>query len=841
MQPMKTSIGNPFILGALIAGLCLIPAGPAAAQNFTNLHNFSATDPVTFTNYDGAHPESALVVSGSTLYGTAYYGGNSSNGTVFAINTDGTGFVTRHSFSPTALNSSDIATNSDGAFPLAALILSGNTLYGATELGGIAGSGTLFKVNTDGTSFATLYSFTALPVYAPLTNIDGWDPDATLVLSGDTLYGTAFKGGTNGTGTVFSVTTNGTGFAILYTFGAIPDSQPFTNSDGAWPVGGLLLSGNTLYGMAYTGGTSGNGTLFALNTDGTGFTTLHAFTAPSGSPLLTNSDGAGPFCSLALSGNTLYGTASRGGSSGGGTVFAISTNGTSFTTLHSFMALPATAPYTNSDGFGPEAGLILSGRILYGTADVGGRSGDGTVFAVSTNGAAFATLYSFSARDPVTGTNSDGAYLIPGLFLSGNTLYGTAYLGGTSSNGTVFSLSAIYLPFMADRTNGLAPLTVDFSSPEVDSYGNAVTGWNWDFGDGSTSTNQNPSHTYTGAGTFSPSLLATNNNGLPLSGSGPSITVSPPDTDAFTANPISGSVPLIVSFVSAGVDYYGHVITNWNWTFGDGSTSTAQNPSHAYTNAGIFSPALIATNNLGGTVTGSGPASITVTNGPAYSGLVLNGGFETGDFTGWTVSGAVSNILDVFVDNGSQSGIKPLSGGYLAALGPVGSLSYLSQTVATSAGAAYLLSLWLDSPDGQTPNEFLVSWNGNTLFDETNIPAIGWTNLQFWVAATATNTVLSFGFRDDPGYLGLDDVSVAPASFGMGSVQVSGTNLVLAGTNGLAGGTYYVLTSTNLLLPLSQWTRVATNILSTSGNFTTTVTNTVTSGAGQRFYILQLQ
>jgi PKD repeat protein len=317
--------------------------------------------------------------------------------------------------------------------------------------------------------------------------------------------------------------------------------------------------------------------------------------------------------------------------------------------------------------------------------------------------------------------------------------------------------------------------------------------------------------------------------------------VSPPDTDAFTANPISGSVPLIVSFVSAGVDYYGHVITNWNWTFGDGSTSTAQNPSHAYTNAGIFSPALIATNNLGGTVTGSGPASITVTNGPAYSGLVLNGGFETGDFTGWTVSGAVSNILDVFVDNGSQSGIKPLSGGYLAALGPVGSLSYLSQTVATSAGAAYLLSLWLDSPDGQTPNEFLVSWNGNTLFDETNIPAIGWTNLQFWVAATATNTVLSFGFRDDPGYLGLDDVSVAPASFGMGSVQVSGTNLVLAGTNGLAGGTYYVLTSTNLLLPLSQWTRVATNILSTSGNFTTTVTNTVTSGAGQRFYILQLQ
>ena len=82
---------------------------------------------------------------------------------------------------------------------------------------------------------------------------------------------------------------------------------PDTNSDGANPYAGLILSGNTLYGTACGGGSSGNGTVFAVNTDGTGFTNLHSFThlvLPG-----TNSDGANPYAGLILSGNTLYGTA----------------------------------------------------------------------------------------------------------------------------------------------------------------------------------------------------------------------------------------------------------------------------------------------------------------------------------------------------------------------------------------------------------------------------------------------------------------------------------------------------------------------------------------------------
>src|SRR5882724_3811102 len=148
---------------------------------------------------------------------------------------------------------------------------------------------------------------TSIPV-----NSDGINPNAGVIVSGNMVYGTTATAGNSGKGTIFAVNTNGTGFRILHSFTG--------GSDGAHPWAGLIVSSNTLYGTAYSGGSSGRGTVFALNTDGTGFTNLHNFTA---NPFGTNSDGAYPIPGLILSSNTLYGTARFGGSSGNGTVFSV--------------------------------------------------------------------------------------------------------------------------------------------------------------------------------------------------------------------------------------------------------------------------------------------------------------------------------------------------------------------------------------------------------------------------------------------------------------------------------------------------------------------------------------
>lgn len=389
---------KPAILGACL----LLLADRVSAQTLTTLHSFTGAS-------DGANPTANLVLSGNILYGTTFQGGNSQGGTVFALPADAGGLLA----SPSILHS--FTGGSDGAGPIAGLILSGGTLYGTTI------GGTVFAVNVDGTGFNILHSF---------IGGDGSSPYGGLVLSGNTLYGTAEHGGSSGNGTLFAVNTDGTGFRTLHSF---------TGGDGANPYSGLILSGNTLYGTATAGGSSGNGTVFSLNLDGTGFTTLHSFTAPDANTGINN-DGSSPYAGLVLLGASLYGTATTGGSWGGGTVFKLNIDGTGFTTLYSFSGSP-------SDGSDPVGSLILSGNTLYGTTRVGGISGDGTVFAVNTDGTGFTILYNFTQGflqppffqpPPV---NSDGAFPQAGLILSGDTLYGTAVFGGTSGQGTVFQLT----------------------------------------------------------------------------------------------------------------------------------------------------------------------------------------------------------------------------------------------------------------------------------------------------------------------------------------------------------------------------------------------------------------
>jgi uncharacterized repeat protein (TIGR03803 family) len=434
---MKVRVKNLFLLPTLIAGLGLMLVGPVTAQTFTNLHSFTLGS-------DGTSLQAGLVLSGNTLYGATEYGGEYGYSTVFAVNTNGSGFRTVYNFSAEVANSLGIKTNSDGNGPDGTLILSGNTLYGTAYYGGTNGNGTVFAVNTNGT-FTTLHSFSAGSGSMPqnYTNSDGANPESGLILSGNTLYGTTENGGTNGYGVVFKVNTNGIGFTNLHSFTG--------GTNGAVPQG-LLLSGNTLYGVA-SSFYMANATVFKINTDGTGFTNLHSFTTAAGLGLL-------------LSGNTLYGTAGAG-TYGNGTIFAVNTDGTGFTNLYSFTA--ASGPnQTNSDGFNPveNGGLIISGNTLYGTAYYGGSAGIGTVFSLNTNGSGFTTLHNFNAGGNISieyyglfYTNSDGANPYAGLILSGQTLYGTAKNGGGSGGGAVFSISltlVVTTTSLPSDTNGLA-------------------------------------------------------------------------------------------------------------------------------------------------------------------------------------------------------------------------------------------------------------------------------------------------------------------------------------------------------------------------------------------------
>jgi uncharacterized repeat protein (TIGR03803 family) len=412
---MGMCIQKNFML-ALIAGFGLVPAGRAGAQNITTLYSFTAI--TSRTNSDGGHPYAEFILSDNALYGTATQGGSSGYGTVFRINSDGNNFTTLHSFT--------------GGTPYGGLVFSSNTLYGARS-----GNGIVYSLNSDGTFFTNLYIFPATPQL----------PRASLVLSDDTLYGTTERGG--GNGTVFKLTTDGRGFTNLHEFSAFSNS---TNNDGASPEAGLVLLGSRLYGTALWGGRSGKGSVFAVNTDGTSFSNLHSFTATAGY-LSTNSEGANPFAGLIASANTLFGTTLYGGNSDFGTVFKVNTDGTSFTSLHSF---------TGSDGAYPRGRLVLSGHTLYGTAASGGDSGNGTVFRVNTDGTGFTILHKFTATSGILSTNSDGANPYAGLILSGNALFGTTLNGGSSGSGTVFSLS---LPSNPNLTIAMAMTNIILKWP----------------------------------------------------------------------------------------------------------------------------------------------------------------------------------------------------------------------------------------------------------------------------------------------------------------------------------------------------------------------------------------
>lgn len=404
--------------------ITILVAVALAFTRFSAHADVSVTTLVSFTGTNGANlganPYAELIqtVDGN-FYGTTELGGISNIGTVFRITPNGA-LTTLVSFT---------GTNGacPGANPYGGLVQSGNgALYGTTRNGGTNNLGTVFKITTNGI-LTTLVTFNGTNGSAPLTGL--------LLASDGYLYGTTFTGGVSNKGTIFQMTTNG----VLNVLISFPGG-----TNGSAPEAGLIQGmDGYLYGTTYAGGN-----LFQARTNGV-ITNLLVFTGTSG-PYL----GKVPHGKLVQDAyGNLYGTTYQGGiydaPYGWGTVFKVTTNGV-FNTLHNF---------DSTNGANPIAGVILGNDgNLYGTTVVGGGPPPlGTVFQLTTNGI-FTPLYFFD-YNASNSTFPHGASLYGGLVQgSDGNFYGTAELGGASGYGTIFKISL--QPFFKSiiRTSGLIQL-----------------------------------------------------------------------------------------------------------------------------------------------------------------------------------------------------------------------------------------------------------------------------------------------------------------------------------------------------------------------------------------------
>ena len=373
----------------LILFLLAIAPWQLKGQTFTVLHEFKIAK--------GGNPFDGLITDGKGhFFGTASAGGTSNDGVIFKLSPKGSETVL-HNF-----------TGTDGAIPANSLVRdNAGNLYGLAVVGGDMtcygpygnpGCGTVFKIDTKG-KFSVLHTFTGAPSDGALPSLGGGMVfDAPGNLYGTTGYGGAY----NNAGVVFKITPSGQ-YSIFYNFGGM-------SGDAVAPNQQMLLIGNEFYGTSSSGGTSGYGTIFKINLNGSE-SVLFSFGeagANPNAPLIADSAG------------NLYGTTE------GGIVYEVSPTG-SETVLYSFAG--------GSDGEEPAAGLSWdSAGNLYGTTWTGGTGtnpnctgGCGTIFKLSQSGGKWTktTVHSFN--------QTDGSLPESVLLFNKGSFYGTTLAGGTST------------------------------------------------------------------------------------------------------------------------------------------------------------------------------------------------------------------------------------------------------------------------------------------------------------------------------------------------------------------------------------------------------------------------
>ena len=395
----------------------------------TVLHTFAPGGPSDLapshnSNLDGSHPESSLVQGqDGTLYGTTQDGGVHGTGVLFKVNNNGTGYAVLHSFGPlTTLFLNE--TNADGGWPIGKMVFGADdALYGVASQGGPGGSGTIFRLKTDGNDFTILHSFEAKrEIYH---NRGGASPLGLTLGPKGLLFGVAELGGA-GRGLIFTLTQNGKNFHVIHSFDSV-DQSGNANSGGAVPAAAVIFGpDDVLYGTANIGGRDGNGVIYKMDADGRRFAVLHDFRRK------TKNNGVYPEGSLTLGAdNLLYGSTRQGGTDDGGITYRIRTNGTDFAVLHTFSA-PGS---DNEDGSLPTGPLVFGkDGALYGLSGAGGGTGAGGLFKMSADGRKFFALRGFSGEE--------GGFARVGLTLGRDgSFYGVSTNGGANKTGTVFRIT----------------------------------------------------------------------------------------------------------------------------------------------------------------------------------------------------------------------------------------------------------------------------------------------------------------------------------------------------------------------------------------------------------------
>jgi uncharacterized repeat protein (TIGR03803 family) len=336
---------------------------------------------------DGIYPSSTFVAAGTTLYGiaTVPFDGKASHygwSLLYKIDIDGTGFASLHEFRCLG-----------GAYPWG-IVSAGAHLFGLTA-GGANEGGTLFWMNLDGSDYGNLHDFNIAT--------EG-QPGGPLTLAGGVLYGALNESYYGAPSYLFRINTGGSGFSLIHAF---EPNDPMRHSAGGSLLCGVVESSGFLYGSTRTGGANGFGTVFRVRTDGTGFVTLYDFKTSSIS-----------FRPLVFYNGTLYGSTFSGGNSGFATVFKINNDGSDFTILHDFQV-------------SGDVELLPVNNALYGIGPSAGSWGASVFFKINLDGSGFNVLREFDATAGWPGN----------VMSAGSVLYGTTAAGGASNNGTVFRLS----------------------------------------------------------------------------------------------------------------------------------------------------------------------------------------------------------------------------------------------------------------------------------------------------------------------------------------------------------------------------------------------------------------